>query len=172
MSTVGFLFSVCVSVAVAGSLVGACSGPQTRGPNIKAGDMPAGEEWRGVYFNEIFGMLHLDEQGDNIVGAWRRKDGSKWGELNGTKQGNLLHYSWSEYTVGQPNVPAFTSKGKGYFVYAMGSENIPVIKGEYGVNDNESGARWDCVKQQGMHADPTSVKGDIPGHTSSGTGWN
>src|SRR5215831_12053517 len=124
MSTVGFFLSACV-IAVAVS-VSACSGPGAKGPNIKAGDMPAGESWSGVYFNENFGMLHLDEQGDNIVGAWRRKDGSKWGEMNGAKNGNLLHYTWTEYTVGQPNVPAFTSKGKGYFVYQMGQDNIPI----------------------------------------------
>src|SRR3954452_23552657 len=67
---------------------------------IPNGPMPEGESWTGVYFHPVYGYLHMVEEGSNVVGRWKRADQSKWGELSGTKNGNVMHYTWKEHTVG------------------------------------------------------------------------
>jgi hypothetical protein len=77
------------SVAVIG-----CGGPPPMTAHITPGDMPEGESWTGVYFHPVYGYLHLVEQDTSIVGKWKRADQSAWGELSGTKVGNVLHFAW------------------------------------------------------------------------------
>ena len=61
--------------------------------------MPAGESWVGVYYNPVYGYLHMVEQDGNIVGRWKRTDSSHWGELSGTVEGNVMHFTWKEHNT-------------------------------------------------------------------------
>ena len=115
--------------------------------------MPEGESWTGVYFHPVYGYLHMVEEGSNVVGRWKRADQSKWGELSGTKGGNVLHYTWKEHTVGMIGASA-TTKGKGYFQYKMDKEDRPVLDGQFGLNDDETGSDWHNVKQARMQPGP------------------
>lgn len=166
--------AVSVSVAAATSLVG-CKGKNADSAvdAPKAGEMPAGESWQGVYFHPIFGHLHLVEQGTNIVGRWKRADQSAWGELEGTVEGNLIRYKWVEHKIGLVGASA-SSKGKGWFKYLPAKEEkgSAELDGKFGLDDGEPDADWHCVKQQRVSPDLESVNGDTGGLAPpAGGGW-
>jgi len=45
--------------------------------------MPEGETWSGVYYNEVYGYLHMVEADGAVEGRWKRKNGSHWGDSRG-----------------------------------------------------------------------------------------
>lgn len=143
---------------------GGGGGKDTTSAKVKAGEMPEGESWDGVYFHPLFGYLHLVKDGTNIVGRWKRADQSAWGELEGTVEGNLVRYKWTEHKVGIAGAAADTS-GRGYFLYKAAKEEkgSPELDGEYGLGENESGSDWHCVKQARMSPDLDSINGDTGG---------
>jgi hypothetical protein len=160
-------FLVCISLAA----LPACGNKNANSAaNVTAGEMPDGESWNGVYFHPTFGHLHIVEEGDNIVGRWKRTDASAWGEMSGTKKGNLVHYTWKEHKIGTVG-PGSMVQGKGYFLYKMGKENpIAELAGEFGMDDEEAGSAWNCVKQQRMVPDLKSINGDSMG-PPAGANW-
>ncbi|MBP9112345.1 MAG: hypothetical protein KBF88_06020 [Polyangiaceae bacterium] len=147
----------------AGSLT-ACDGkPAPKLAQVKVDDLPAGQEWMGVYHNQIYGDLHLVEQETSVVGRWKRKDGSAWGELSGTKRGNVVHFAWKEKKYGLGGMPGGSTQGKGYFRYKIGANDIPELEGEFGLENDEIGyGRWDCIKQKNIKPDLKSIGGDMP----------
>lgn len=164
------VFPVLLSASLA---MVACGGKDANSAaNVTAGDMPDGESWTGVYFHPTFGYLHMMEEGDNVVGRWRRTDASAWGELSGTKKGNVIRYTWKEHKVGMVG-PGATVQGKGYFQYKMGKDNpIGELNGQFGMDDEEAGSQWNCVKQQRMAPDLKSINGDSGGvGTPTGNNW-
>jgi hypothetical protein len=128
--------------------------------HISPGKMPEGGNWNGVYFNPVFGNLHLVQTGNSIAGRWKRTDGSAWGEMNGPVQGNLYRFDWTEHKVGLVG-PSSTSKGKGYFLYMRppGDNIDDELKGEWGLNTDETGNAWDGVKQRHVEPDLKSIGG-------------
>ena len=149
--------------AVGFTSLGACGDTQdAKHAKVPSGPMPENETWTGVYFHPVYGYLHMVEEGSNIVGRWKRADQSKWGELSGTKAGNLLHYTWKEHTVGMVGASA-TTHGKGYFQYKMDKEDRPVLDGQFGLNEDEVGSDWHNVKQARMNPDIKSIGGDSEG---------
>ena len=152
-----------VALAAAGGALAGCGGASAAKFSIvpvTAGELPAGETWPGVYYNEVYGNLNLEQQGDNIVGRWKRTNESAWGELNGTADGNVLHFTWVEHKYGSVG-PSADIKGTGVFVYKKG-EAAGELKGQYAIADSNSVAAWDCVKQIGKKADIQSITGDNP----------
>jgi hypothetical protein len=150
-----------VALAGAGGALPGCGGAATpKFGQITAGELPAGEAWPGVYYNEVYGNLNIEEQGGNIVGRWKRTNESAWGELNGTAEGNVLHFTWVEHKYGALG-PSADVKGTGVFVYTKG-EAAGELKGQYAIQDSQSVAKWDCVKQIGKKADIQSITGDNP----------
>jgi len=147
----------------ASTALAACSGVmESKTANVKSGPMPEGEAWTGVYFHPVFGYLHMQEEGSNVVARWKRTDHSYWGELSGTVTGNVLHYTWKEHKIGMVGASA-TTHGKGYFVYKLNKENIGELDGEFGMNDSEVGSSWKNVKQVRMPPDIKSIGGDSEG---------
>lgn len=161
----GATFAVLLAASAVG--VAACDGKEAKTANVKAGPMPEGESWTGVYYNPVFGYLHLIEEGSNIIGKWKRTDQSHWGSLEGTFQGNVLHYKWKEHQVGMVGASA-TTQGKGYFVYAMDKENHATLDGQFGFKDEETGSEWHNVKQAKMAPDLKSIGGDAEGVAPGG----
>ena len=143
-------------VLLLASLVACGDGGGAKTAKVAAGPMPEGESWSGVYFNEIYGYLHVQEEGTNVVGKWKTKTGDRCGTLSGTFKGNLLHFTWKEHTIGMVGAAA-DKKGRGYFVYKMDDENRPQLKGEFGLNDEEVGSRWDSMKQPRLSPDLKSI---------------
>ena len=139
---------------------GGTAGGSGKVANVKAGSMPEGSSWTGVYFNPQYGNLHLVETGGSVAGKWQRTDKSAWGELNGPVTANVFHFEWTEHKIGLVGSSA-TSKGKGYFVYSKppGDNVDDVLKGEWGLGTDEVGNAWDCVKQRHTVPDLKSIGG-------------
>ncbi len=154
-----------VGVALAASPLVACDSQKTaKFAEVKPGDMPEGEAWPGVYFNEVYGYLHIVEQDGAVSGRWKRKDGSHWGELSGTAQGNVLHFTWKEHRYGAVG-PSGDSRGSGMFVFKMPDTKIPELTGQYALDDSDQVGQWNCVKQMNLKPDPNSINGDNPADT-------
>ena len=75
--------------------------------------------------------------------------------------------------------PSADKKGHGYFVYVRpnkGTGKDPdEIHGQWGLGDNESGNKWDAVKQTNVEPDPKSVMPDEVERGAppvSGGGWD
>lgn len=154
--------AIALAIWLAATTCVGCGGNSIRSANIQASDMPEGESWSGVYYHPVFGYLHMVEQDTNIVGRWRRTDKSAWGELSGTKVGNVFHFAWKEHRTGLVGPSAMT-RGKGYFVYKLGTNGIAELDGEYGLGSDETGSDWHSVKQQRVVPDLNSVSGDNSG---------
>ena len=153
-----------VTASAAISIVACGSSADPKTAQVKSGPMPEGETWTGVYFHPVFGYLHMQEEGSNVVARWKRTDHSHWGELSGTITGNVLRYTWKEHKIGMVGAAA-TTHGKGYFVYKLNKENIGELDGEFGLNDSEVGSSWKNVKQVRMPPDLKSIGGDAEGVT-------
>jgi len=153
---------VCVgALALVPAAVGCGGEPGAKFANVKAGDMPEGQDWPGVYYNPVYGYLHMVSQEGGVTGRWKRTDGSHWGELSGTATGNVLHFTWKEHKLGVVG-PASDSHGKGVFVYKQGEQNIPELAGQYALDDSDSVGDWHCVKQVGLKPDLNQINGDSP----------
>jgi len=144
--------------------------------NIKASDMPDSESWRGVYFHPVFGYLHLVENGTTIVGRWKRADQSRWGEMSGTKVGNVFHFTWKEHTYGLIG-PSAELSGKGVFVYRVEETNnhkTAKLDGQFGLGEDEIGSTWNCIKQDRMEPKLESINGDnsSTGAPPAGGNWD
>ena len=171
----GFLTGCSLAFALSG--VSGCAGstdePEVLKANVKAGDMPAGGDWTGVYYSPTYGHLHLIKSGNTASGAWRTASGDKFGELNGEVNGDLLRYEWTERTIGMVG-PSSESHGKGYFKYIVppGDNVEHEIKGEWGLNDSDAGNPWEAIKQRNMIPDPKSVKPDETQQVNDVESWD
>lgn len=146
------------SIALAGS---ACGGkPAPKVAKLEAGSMPEGGEWTGVYYSPLFGYLHLIAEGNQANGKWERPVKDRWGEIHGTIQGDLLRFSWTEYTRGTVG-PGSKETGKGYFRYKRPEgENVDdQLVGERGADQDELGEPWEAIKQRNMQVDLQSIGG-------------
>jgi hypothetical protein len=163
-------------VAAASVSCGGSSGASAKFANVKAGEMPEGESWDGVYYNPVYGYLHLVPQGDNIIGRWKRTDSSHWGELSGTAEGNVFRFTWTEHRYGAFG-PSGEVRGAGVFVYYIpkkaGEHKVPPeLDGKYALDEATDIADWHCVKQLNVKPDPNSINGENPvDPTSKGEQW-
>jgi hypothetical protein len=168
----GMALVVCSS---GGALVACGGGAGAKFASIKAGEMPSGESWGGVYYNPVYGYLHMTGDSENVSGRWKRTNGSKWGELSGTVDGNVLRFTWTEHSYGAIG-PSGSSHGSGVFVYKVGAEEKapPELDGQYMLDDSPDVGQWHCVKQIGMKVDINSINGDNPADTAPATQdkWN
>jgi hypothetical protein len=160
-----------VLVSAGGALAACGGGEPAKFASVKAGEMPASESWAGVYYNPVYGYLHMVEQDGNTVGRWKRTDSSHWGELSGTTEGNVMHFAWKEHQYGAVG-PSADIKGTGVFVYKMG-ESAPELDGQYALDDSNSVGQWHCVKQLNVKPDLNSISGDNPAEstTPGGDQW-
>src|SRR5262249_50692066 len=69
------------SVLGVGSVELGCKPPPPTTAAVKAGDLPPGGDWSGVFYSPLYGHLHLVAQGNIASGKWRTTNGDKWGEL-------------------------------------------------------------------------------------------
>jgi hypothetical protein len=153
--------------------VAACGGSTTEAKALpKAGDMPEGAEWTGVYFSPTYGHLHMVKEGSAVSAKWRNASGDKWGALHGEVTGNLLHYEWEETTIGMVG-PSAKKTGRGYFQYVRpkGDNVNDEIHGEWGLGHEQTGVTWTAVKQRNSKPDLDSVMPDETQKVEGG-GWD
>lgn len=147
-------------VLSAGMLGCGGGGKKAASADVKPGNMPEGGEWTGVYFSQLYGYLHLVQEGTTLSGKWQRPAKNKWGEVHGSVKGNVARFEWSEYTVGAIG-PNSSKSGKGYFRYTRpeGDNVDDVLIGEIGRGEDEVGMPWDAIKQRNMNPDLGSIGG-------------
>jgi hypothetical protein len=141
-------------------LTSACGGGAT-GPKVAKvtpGDMPSGAEWTGVYFEPLYGYLHLVQEGNTVSGKWQRPQKDRWGELHGEASGNVLKFSWTEYTVGAVG-PNSNREGKGYLQYRRpeGDNIDDRVDGSLGVGQDEVGTSFEGIRQRNVKPDLASI---------------
>jgi hypothetical protein len=139
-----------------------CGGSSTapKVANAKAGDMPVGGEWMGVYYSQLQGYLHIQNEGNSAQGRWRITAGEKFGELAGEVTGDILRYEWTERTIGMVG-PTASRTGRGYFRYTIPKEGeAHELVGERGPGQDETGEPWKAVKQMNQRPDFAKVTPD------------
>ena len=144
-------------------------GGDAKHATVAVGTMPQGAEWAGVYYSELYGYLHLVQDGSGVSGRWLRPTKNMCGEVHGTIEGDVIKFSWIEHTIGAVG-PNSKHAGKGYFKYKRpAGDNVDdTIVGEVGRGQNEVGDPWDAVKQRNVNPDPKSIQcgggaGDLGG---------
>jgi hypothetical protein len=167
-------------LACAGGGLVACGGggAASKFSGIKSKEMPEGETWEGVYYNPVYGYLHLVPNGENIVGRWKRADSSHWGELSGTAEGNVFRFAWTEHRYGAYG-PSGDVKGAGVFIYYVPPKKDdtqqkvpPELDGKFSLEDSQDIGDWHCVKQMSVKPDINSINGENPVDPSSkGQQW-
>jgi hypothetical protein len=166
-------------MAFAGAALVGCGGggAAAKFSGIKSSEMPEGETWDGVYYNPVYGYLHLVPNGENIVGRWKRADSSHWGELSGTAEGNVFRFSWTEHRYGAVG-PSGDVKGAGVFVYYVPPKKegqlkaAPELDGKYALEESQDIGEWHCVKQLSVKPDLGSINGENPAEPASrGERW-
>jgi hypothetical protein len=151
-----------------------CSGGSgsAKTADVTPGDMPADANWTGVYFSELYGYLHMVQDGNAVAGKWIRPHKDRWGELKGEVSGDVIHFEWEEHTIGLVG-PNANKKGRGYFKYKRpaGNNVDDTFTGEIGFDKDEVGEPWDAVKQRNVNPDLASIGGT--GSTDIGGGdWD
>jgi hypothetical protein len=142
-------------------LVAGCAGAsEGKLAKVEAGDMPSNGNWTGVYFSELYGMLHIVQKGTIIEGKWERPHKERWGQLHGEASGDLVKFTWTEYVRGLVG-PNAKHEGKGYFKYKRppGDNVDDTIAGEIGRDNDEVGDPWDAIKQRNVKPDLASIGG-------------
>jgi hypothetical protein len=139
------------------------SGGSAKQASVTPGDMPEGGDWTGKYFDQVYGYFHIVQEGKTISGKWERPQKDKWAEFHGEATGNLVKFTWTEYTKGAVGQNA-KREGRGYFVYKRptGDNVDDVIEGELGRNQDEVGEKIKCVKQRNEQPDLASIGGTQP----------
>jgi hypothetical protein len=168
------LLQLCLVVTPLTFGIAGCGGGKddVKTAEVKAGKMPEGGDWAGVYYSPLYGYLHMMSDGDSINGAWRTAAGDAYGEMSGKTDGNVLRYEWKERKIGAVGADALKT-GKGYFVYSIPKEGEShEIHGEWGLGQSDAGNTWEAVKQKNMPPDLKAVQPDEYEGRVSGGGWD
>ncbi|MEM9195434.1 MAG: hypothetical protein AAGF12_40060 [Myxococcota bacterium] len=120
-----------------------CGGGRGRA-NVTAGSMPSGGSFTGVWFSPQYGEMHMLQQGASVIGEYRKDE--RAGRIQGTAQGNLMRFEWTEERQLVSGRPTLT-RGRGYFQYAIGDDDRHNILGEWGIDDDEvGGGEWNAYR--------------------------
>ena len=129
-----------IALAVALGVVFACGGSQ----KPKAGTLPKGATFYGVWESPQYGNMHLCQSGNQVVGDYVKHE--RAGRIQGNVEGDLLIFQWEdrrELVAGKPQV----RRGRGYFRIQIGEDGDQYIQGEWGMDDDlTGGGPWNAVK--------------------------
>jgi len=110
----------------------------------KAGSLPEGATFYGVWQSPQYGNMHICQSGKQVVGDYVKNE--RAGRIQGDIDGDLMIYQWEdrrELVQGKPQI----RRGRGYFRIEIGDDGDQYIKGEWGMDDDLSGGGpWNAVK--------------------------
>jgi hypothetical protein len=146
-----------------------CGAGAGKTAEITPGDMPAGSSWTGVWYSELYGYLHLVQDGNAVAGKWLRPHKDRWGELKGKTTGNVIRFEWTEHTIGLVG-PNAQKKGKGYFKFSppTADQAFDTLAGEIGRGEDETGDPWEAIRQKDIMPDLASIGGSGAGDLGGG----
>ncbi len=141
-----------------GYAVAGCGGG---GVNIPEGPMPSGGSYTGVWHSPQYGRMEMVQTGQQVVGSYVKDE--RTGRIQGTVHGNVLRFEWSEQremVAGRP----ITTRGRGYFRYEIGQDDDHYIRGEWGVDNNETGGgEWNAVRDRRARPSQQAGSSDTSG---------
>ncbi|MDQ3036332.1 MAG: hypothetical protein M3Y87_28290, partial [Myxococcota bacterium] len=146
MARLALMIGLTVSLA---ALAIGCGGG---GANVSAGPMPDSGTYTGIWHSPQYGEMHLVQTGTQVVGCYTKDE--RHGRIQGTVQGNLMRFEWSERREMVSGRPTLT-RGRGYFQYAIGGDGDHYATGEWGHDDNETGGGpWRAVRDRRVQRRP------------------
>jgi hypothetical protein len=108
--------------------------------------MPQGGSFSGVWHSPQYGEMQMVQTGQSVLGEYTKDE--RTGRVQGTVRGNVMRFEWSEQremVAGRP----VTTRGRGYFRYAIGEDGDHYIRGEWGVDANMTGGgEWNAVRDR------------------------
>lgn len=170
MSPKTFSTAILLGLMALGSA--ACTPPAAppKTAKLQEAPLPAGATFKGVWYNPIWGQLHLVQIDNKVQGKWKSPSSGVWGQLHGSVAGDVIRFEWEEHKTGAIG-PGSTRKGKGYFQYqpAPNETDMPKMKGEWGLAENEiGGGEWDCTRQKDLEPNLSSIGGEDDATVDSG----
>jgi uncharacterized membrane protein YgcG len=142
MARLALMIGLSVSLA---ALAAGCGGSGNRA-NVSAASMPADGSYTGIWHSPQYGEMHLVQTGTQVVGCYTKDE--RHGRIQGTVQGNLMRFEWSERREMVSGRPTMT-RGRGYFQYQVGGDGDHYAQGEWGHDDNEvGGGPWRAVRDR------------------------
>src|SRR5262245_34452847 len=111
--------SLIVGLELSLAMAAAGCGGGGRRANVSPGPMPEGGTFTGIWHSPQYGEMHLSQTGTQVIGCYTKDE--RRGRIQGTVQGNLMRFEWSErreLVSGRP----VTTRGHGYFQYRVGED--------------------------------------------------
>lgn len=130
--------------------------------DIDPGPMPENGTYTGVWHSPQYGEMHMVQTGSAVVGRYVKDERS--GRIQGTVQGDVLRFEWTEGREMVSGVPS-TSRGRGYFRYTIDDSGTHNILGEWGIDDSETGGGpWNAYKMRNRRpeVEPAGAGGEDP----------
>jgi len=114
--------------------------------DVSPGPMPQGGSFTGVWFSPQYGEMHMIQNGGSVIGEYTKDE--RRGRIQGTVEGDVLRFEWDERRELVQGLPS-TTRGRGYFRYAIGQDGHHNVLGEWGHDDAEvGGGPWNAVKSR------------------------
>lgn len=147
-------------------LSAACGGAHNRA-NVAPGPMPTGGTFTGVWFSPQYGQMDMVQTGEQVIAEYTKDE--RRGRIEGTAQGNLMRFQWTERRELVSGVPQ-TNRGRGYFQLVHDGEGFKIV-GEWGIDDNElGGGPWNGVRSPRREPHLSTDSSHDQGGSSNGNG--
>lgn len=129
-----------IALALLLGVILGCGGSQ----KPKAGPLPEGVTFYGVWQSPQYGNMHVCQSGRQVIGDYVKNE--RAGRIQGDLEGDLLIFQWEdrrELVEGKPQV----RRGRGYFRIEIGEDDDQYLRGEWGMGEDLSGGGpWNAVK--------------------------
>ena len=129
-----------IALALLLGVIFGCGGSQ----KPKAGPLPEGATFYGVWQSPQYGNMHMCQSGKQVIGDYVKHE--RAGRIQGDIDGDLLIFQWEdrrELVSGKPQI----RRRRGYFRIQIGEDGDQYVKGEWGMDDDLSGGGpWNAVK--------------------------
>lgn len=136
--------------------------------DISPGAMPDNESFSGSYHSQQIGDLFLEQTGDHVVGeyAYDRGNCRATGRLEGSAQGNLFRFTWTESQASCGRLAPL--RGRGYFLFWKDSAGNGRVNGSWGSGEAESGGGpWSGFRDR-VRRQPGEARPAVAGQTGEG----